>query len=85
MLFEGGANDEKLKVESMAPKLAPPSDGLIDAQSELAIDNGTIAAQLQGAGNAREMVERIAAMVSPDTPLSDDLTVLVLRKYENGR
>jgi serine phosphatase RsbU (regulator of sigma subunit) len=61
------------------------SDGLIDARSELAIDNGAIAAQLEGAGNAREMVDRIAAMVPPGTPLPDDLTVLVLRKYENGR
>jgi len=56
------------------------SDGLIDARSEIAIGNGVLAAQLEGAGSAREMVDRIAAMVQPGTPLPDDLTVLVLRK-----
>ncbi len=61
------------------------SDGLIDAQSEIAIDNGAIAAQLEGAGNAREMVDQIAAMVQPGTTLPDDLTVLVLRKCETHR
>jgi serine phosphatase RsbU (regulator of sigma subunit) len=61
------------------------SDGLIDAQSEIAIGNGTLAAQLEGAGSAREMVDRIAAMVRPGTPLPDDLTVLVLRKCGNHR
>jgi serine phosphatase RsbU (regulator of sigma subunit) len=56
------------------------SDGLIDARSDFAIDNGAIAAQLEGAVSVREMVDRIAAMVPPGTPLSDDLTVLILRK-----
>jgi len=56
------------------------SDGLIDALLEIGINNGTLAAQLEGARSAREMVDRIAAMVGPDTPLPDDLTVLVLRK-----
>jgi phosphoserine phosphatase RsbU/P len=56
------------------------SDGLIDAQTESALTNITIAARLEGAINAKEMVDRIAAMVPPETPLPDDLTVLVVRK-----
>lgn len=61
------------------------SDGLIDARPELTIDNGTIAGQLEGAENAGEMADRIAAMVPPDTPLPDDLTVLVIHKCKKGR
>ena len=61
------------------------SDGLIDAQTELVIDNSVLSARLEGAASAGEMVERITAMVPPETPLPDDLTVLVLRKLENGR
>lgn len=56
------------------------SDGLIDAQTELALDNVALAAQLEGAANAKEMVDRIAAMIPPGTTLPDDLTVLVVRK-----
>jgi serine phosphatase RsbU (regulator of sigma subunit) len=57
------------------------SDGLIDAQTEYTLDNKALAARLQGAANAREMVDRIAAMVPPGNPLPDDLTVLVIRKH----
>jgi sigma-B regulation protein RsbU (phosphoserine phosphatase) len=56
------------------------SDGLIDAQAELALNNVTLAARLEGVANARDMVDRIVEMVSPETPLPDDLTVLVVRK-----
>ena len=59
------------------------SDGLIDALSELALDNMALAARLDGTVSAEEMVDRLAAMVPPGTPLPDDLTVLVLRKHEN--
>jgi serine phosphatase RsbU (regulator of sigma subunit) len=59
------------------------SDGLIDAQSELVIDNSALAARLEGAASAREMVDKIAAIVPPETPLPDDLTILVIRKNEN--
>lgn len=58
------------------------SDGLVDAQSELAVDNATLASRLEGATTARDMVDRIVEMVPPDTPLPDDLTILVLRKNE---
>lgn len=57
------------------------SDGLIDALPELALNNDIIAARLEGAETAMAMVEQIAAMVPPGTPLPDDLTVLVVRKH----
>lgn len=60
------------------------SDGLIDTLPELALDNASLAARLEGATSATDMVERIAAMVPPETPLSDDLTVLVVRKHADG-
>jgi sigma-B regulation protein RsbU (phosphoserine phosphatase) len=56
------------------------SDGLIDAQTELDLDNAGLAAQLAGAATAKEMVDRIVAMVPAGTPLPDDLTVLVVYK-----
>lgn len=56
------------------------SDGLIDAVPELELDNGTIASRLEGAASARDMVDQIATMVPSGAPLSDDLTVLVVRK-----
>ncbi len=56
------------------------SDGVIDAQTEITLDNAAIAARLTGAKDAKEMVDRIANLVPPDLPLPDDLTVLVLRK-----
>ena len=59
------------------------SDGLIDAQKELVLDNVAIATQLEGAASAKEMVDRMAAMVPSGTPLPDDLTVLVVRKHKN--
>jgi sigma-B regulation protein RsbU (phosphoserine phosphatase) len=57
------------------------SDGLIDAQGEAPLDNLILSAHLEGAATAREMVNRIAAMVPSGTPLPDDLTVLVVRKH----
>jgi serine phosphatase RsbU (regulator of sigma subunit) len=57
------------------------SDGLIDALPELALDNEALAARLSGSATAREMVERLAAMVPSETPLPDDLTVVVVRKH----
>jgi phosphoserine phosphatase RsbU/P len=59
------------------------SDGLIDAQKELVLDNVAIATRLEGAASAKEMVDRMAAMVPSGTPLPDDLTVLVVRKHKN--
>jgi sigma-B regulation protein RsbU (phosphoserine phosphatase) len=56
------------------------SDGVIDSQTELSIDNLYLAAHLAGATSAKEMVDRIVAMVPPETSLPDDLTVLVVYK-----
>lgn len=56
------------------------SDGVIDSQPELCIDNVALAARLAGAATAREMVDRIAAIVPAGTPLPDDLTVLIVYK-----
>lgn len=56
------------------------SDGVVDAQTELCIDNVSLAARLAGAATAKEMVDRIVAIVPAGTPLPDDLTVLVVHK-----
>ena len=56
------------------------SDGVLDAQTELCVDNVSLAARLEGVATAKEMVDRIVAMVPPNTPLPDDLTVLVVHK-----
>ena len=57
------------------------SDGLIDALPELALDNEALAARLSGTTTAREMVERLAAIVPSGTPLPDDLTIVVIRRH----
>lgn len=54
------------------------SDGLIDARPELALDNPTLARQLEGAADAGEMVDRLMALPEVAKPLPDDMTVLVL-------
>lgn len=56
------------------------SDGVIDSQPELSIDNETLSARLAGAATAKEMVDRIAAIAPAGTTLPDDLTVLVVYK-----
>lgn len=56
------------------------SDGVIDALPGPAAGHGMIASRLEGALDAREMVARITALAPPGTPLTDDLTVLVVRK-----
>ena len=56
------------------------SDGVIDAVPGPAADHGMIASRLAGAPDAREMVTRITALAPPGTPLTDDLTALVVRK-----
>jgi serine phosphatase RsbU (regulator of sigma subunit) len=56
------------------------SDGVIDSQPELSIDNETLCARLAGAATAKEMVDRIAAIAPAGAPLPDDLTVLVVYK-----
>lgn len=56
------------------------SDGVIDGQRESVIDNIGLAARLEGAATAREMVDRIVSLVPQGTALPDDLTVLVVLK-----
>ena len=58
------------------------SDGLVDAQPEGVLNQQAIAECLPGAASAAEMLERIKALIPRDTPLPDDVTVLVLRRQE---
>ena len=58
------------------------SDGLLDTLPELRLDHARLAARLEGATSASDMVQRIVALVPPGRPLADDLTVLVVRKKE---
>lgn len=60
------------------------SDGLIDALPEQVLDYGAIAAQLEGASSAVEMVDRLVGMVPQNTQRPDDLTVLVVRCKKEG-
>lgn len=55
------------------------SDGLIDARPELAMDNRTLAEKLEGLDSAQAMVDKFIALTEPQTPLPDDVTVLVVR------
>jgi serine phosphatase RsbU (regulator of sigma subunit) len=55
------------------------SDGLIDANPELALDNRVLAGHLGGATSAREMLAALLSLAAPEPPPSDDLTVLVIR------
>jgi serine phosphatase RsbU (regulator of sigma subunit) len=61
------------------------SDGLIDALPELTLDNRALAGQLDGSASAREMVDRLIALVPPEAPLPDDMTVLVVRCQEENQ
>ncbi len=54
------------------------SDGLIDAQPELGLDNRLLAGQLKGATSALEMLERLINLPNVDGHLPDDMTVLVV-------
>lgn len=60
------------------------SDGLIDALPEQVLDHGTLAGQLAGATSAGEMVDRLVALVPPEVPLPDDMTVMVVRCQEGN-
>ncbi len=59
------------------------SDGLIDAVPELELNNGALVRLLENASSADEAVSRLAAIVPPDRPRPDDMTVLVLRCKED--
>jgi len=54
------------------------SDGLIDARPELALDSLSLANNLAGAASAIEMVERLVALPGTESPLPDDMTLLVV-------
>jgi serine phosphatase RsbU (regulator of sigma subunit) len=61
------------------------SDGLVDAQPEGVLNHARIAARLQGADSAAEMLERIKALIPADNPLPDDVTILVLRRQTSNQ
>jgi serine phosphatase RsbU (regulator of sigma subunit) len=54
------------------------SDGLLDARPDLSLDVETLAARLDGARTAAEVVERLFALASLTGPPPDDLTVVAL-------
>ena len=60
------------------------SDGLIDALPVPPLDNAALARLLDGAASAGEMVARLRAMVPPEIPRPDDLTVLVVLCQKSG-
>lgn len=55
------------------------SDGLLECQPDGLLTPETLNALVAGSRNAREMLSRLLALVPPDEPLSDDLTVFILR------
>jgi serine phosphatase RsbU (regulator of sigma subunit) len=54
------------------------SDGLVDANPDLATRTTDIAGRLHGATSAAEMVDRLIQLAGPTTVLPDDLTAMVL-------
>ncbi len=54
------------------------SDGLVDAHPGSTLDVATIAAHLQGATGASEMVDRLIQLADPTDSPPDDLTAMVL-------
>jgi phosphoserine phosphatase RsbU/P len=59
------------------------SDGLLDARPDIGLDYHALAAHLDGAASAAEMVGRLTALAACAAPLPDDLTVVVLRCTED--
>jgi PAS domain S-box-containing protein len=55
------------------------SDGLTDARPELGLTNTILASHLNGAANAREMVDRLIGLTQQQGPQPDDITVLVVQ------
>jgi phosphoserine phosphatase RsbU/P len=60
------------------------SDGLIDARPELALNHQLLAAQLDGAASAREMLGRLMALIKAPEPLPDDVTILIAHCCQPG-
>jgi serine phosphatase RsbU (regulator of sigma subunit) len=58
------------------------SDGLLDARPDLlSAGNRAFAPILAGAATARELLDRLFALVDVESPLPDDLTVVVLMRH----
>ena len=55
------------------------SDGLIDANPELALSNMIFSEQMAGLATAREMVDRLIGLTGEPDPQPDDITVLIAR------
>ncbi|MBI1920369.1 MAG: SpoIIE family protein phosphatase [Geobacter sp.] len=55
------------------------SDGLIEAWPEQSLNNRLVGAMLDGARDAMAMLEMLAGIPAQNEPLSDDLTMLVVR------
>jgi sigma-B regulation protein RsbU (phosphoserine phosphatase) len=55
------------------------SDGLVDSRPGAPLDPPALAAALDGAGSASEMVHRLIDLAQLTGPPADDLTALVLR------
>ena len=55
------------------------SDGLIDANPQLALSNQILAEQMTGVESALEMVDRLIGLTGQPDPQPDDITVLVAR------
>jgi serine phosphatase RsbU (regulator of sigma subunit)/CHASE3 domain sensor protein len=56
------------------------SDGLLDARPDLALTAEVLAARLDDAASAAEIVDRLTALADASHDLPDDLTVVVLRR-----
>jgi PAS domain S-box-containing protein len=59
------------------------SDGLPDARPDLSLDHGGVAAQLNGAVNVEEQLERLVAPATAGGSLPDDLTIIIVHRL-NG-
>jgi serine phosphatase RsbU (regulator of sigma subunit) len=58
------------------------SDGLLEARPETDVDHPVLAAHLRGATSATNMVEQLVEAAALTGPPPDDLTVVVLRCYD---
>lgn len=60
------------------------SDGLVDSDPEHPLDPPTIAEYLQGARSAQDLINRLTLLVPEIDSLPDDLTLLALRREDEG-
>ncbi len=57
------------------------SDGLVSVLPEFQADRSKLADAIASAAGASEMVERLSELATAVTPLPDDLTIVVLRRF----